>query len=129
MSTLSSTTAISSFGSVIAPTPARVAGNVRVDAVDRHTIERQARVHRAEIVGAMVGGGIYRLWTYLRSALRRRAAMAELGALDDRMLADIGLTRSEIRAAVNSAAGFGPDLPVGPGLGASFNDNVGVRAA
>lgn len=129
MSTLSSAPAFSSLGSVTAPTPARVAGKVRIDAVDRHTIEQQARVHRAEIVGEMIGGGIFRLWSHLRSALRRRAAVAELSALDDRMLADIGLTRSEIRAAVSSAAGFGPDLPVGPGLASSFNDNVGARAA
>lgn len=128
MSTLSSTTAISSFGSVIAPAPARVAGN-RLEKLDRFAIENQARVHRAAVVGEFIGGGLANLWTYVRSALRRQAAVAELSALDDRMLADIGLTRSEIRAAVNSAAGFGPDLPVGPGMTASFNDNVGVRAA
>lgn len=130
MSTLSSTTAISSFGSVTAPMPARVVGKAdRVDIADRFTIEQQARIHRAEVVGEMIGGGLARLWTQLRGALRRRAAIAELSSLDDRMLADIGLTRGEIRAAVNSAAGFGPELPVGPGLASSFNDNVGVRAA
>ena len=119
MSSLSSTTATSSFGSLVAPTPARV-----VD-VDRQTIEQQARIHRA----AVMGGGFAKLWRYARSALRRRAAIAELSALDDRMLADIGLSRSEICTAVNSAAGFGPDLPVGPGLTASFNDNIYTRAA
>ncbi|MBV9833913.1 MAG: DUF1127 domain-containing protein [Alphaproteobacteria bacterium] len=76
-----------------------------------------------------MGGGFAKLWRYARSALRRRAAIAELSALDDRMLADIGLSRSEICTAVNSAAGFGPDLPVGPGLTASFNDNIYTRAA
>lgn len=129
MFTLSSTPAFSSFGSVIAPTPARGAGNVRLDQVDRQTIEYQARVRRAEVVGEMIGGGIARLWSYVRTNLKRRAAMAELGALDDRMLADIGLSRSEIRAAVNSAAGFGPDLPVGPGVKASLNDNLYKHAA
>jgi uncharacterized protein YjiS (DUF1127 family) len=129
MSSLSSTTAISSFGSVIAPTPARVVGKVRLDAVDRQAIEQQARIHRAAVVGEFIGGGIANLWGHVRAVLRRRAAVAELSALDDRMLADIGLSRSEIRAAVNSAAGFGPDLPVGPGLPSSFNDNAGLRAA
>jgi uncharacterized protein YjiS (DUF1127 family) len=129
MFSLSSTPAYSSFGSVIAPTPARGAGKVRLDQVDRQTIEYQARVHRAEVVGEMIGGGIARLWGHVRRALRRRAAVAELSALDDRMLADIGLSRSQIHAAVNSAAGFGPDLPVGPGVTASLNDNIHARAA
>lgn len=129
MFTLSSTPAFSSFGSVIAPTPARGAGKVRLDQVDRQTIEYQARVRRAEVVGEMIGGGIANLWSYIRSTLKRRAAVAELSALDDRMLADIGLSRSEIRAAVNTAAGFGPDLPVGPGVAKSLNDNVHARAA
>jgi uncharacterized protein YjiS (DUF1127 family) len=119
MSSLSSTTATSSFGSVSAPAPARVVG------FDRQAIEQQARIHRA----AVMGNGIAKLWGYVRAVLRHRAAVAELSALDDRMLADIGLSRSEIRAAVNSAAGFGPDLPAGPGLTASFNDNVHTRAA
>jgi uncharacterized protein YjiS (DUF1127 family) len=129
MFSLSSTPAFSSFGSVIAPTPARGAGKVRLDQVDRQTIEYQARVRRAEVVGEMIGGGIARLWGHIRRALRRRAAVAELSALDDRMLADIGLSRSQIHAAVNSAAGFGPDLPVGPGVTASLNDNIHARAA
>jgi len=129
MFSLSSTPAFSSFGSVIAPTPARGAGKVRLDQVDRQTIEHQARVRRAEVVGEMIGGGIANFWTYLRASLKRRAAVAELSALDDRMLADIGLSRSEIRAAVNTAAGFGPDLPVGPGVKASLNDNLYKHAA
>jgi len=129
MSILSSTPAFSSLGSVTAPTPARGAGKVRLDQVDRQTIEYQARVRRAEVVGEMIGGGIARLWSHARKALRRRAAIAELSALDDRMLADIGLSRSQIHSAVNSAAGFGPDLPAGPGVTKSFNDNVYARVA
>lgn len=125
----SSTPAFSSFGSEIAPTPARGADKVRLDLVDRQTIEYQARVHRAEIIGEMIGGGIASLWGHIRMALRRRKAVAELNALDDRMLADIGLSRSQIHAAVNSAAGFGPDLLVGPGVAKSLNDNAYTRAA
>jgi uncharacterized protein YjiS (DUF1127 family) len=129
MFSLSSTPAFSSFGSVIAPTPARGAGKVRLDLEQRQAIERQARIDRAEYVGELIGGGIARLWRNIRMALRRRAAIAELSALDDRMLADIGLSRGQIHAAVDSAAGFGPDLPVGPGVAGSFNDNIHSRAA
>jgi uncharacterized protein YjiS (DUF1127 family) len=130
MFSLSSTTAISSFGSVTAPAPARVVGKTRVDAsADRHAIEQQARIHRAEVVGEMIGGGLASLWGQVRHVLRRRTAIAELSALDDRMLADIGLSRSQIRGVVDSAVGFGPELATGPGLKASFNDNIGRHAA
>lgn len=129
MFSLSSTPAFSSFGREIAPTPARGAGTVRLDLADRKAIEHQARIQRAEVIGEMIGGGIAHLWGHIRMAMRRRAAVAELNALDDRMLADIGLSRGEIRAAVDSAAGFGPDLPVGPGVAKSLNDNAYTRAA
>ena len=43
---------------------------------------------------------IAREWRSLRLAHRRRVAVAQLGALDDRMLRDIGLRRSEIVSAV-----------------------------
>lgn len=125
----SSTPVFSSFGSETAPTPARGADKVRLDLVDRQAIEYRARVHRAEIIGEMIGGGIASLWGHIRTALRRRAAVAELNALDDRMLADIGLSRSQIHAAVDSARGFGPDLPVGPGVTMSLNDNAYSRVA
>lgn len=129
MFSLSSTTATSSFGSVLAPTPARDVGKVRLDVVDRLAIEERARAHRAAVIGGFIGGGIATLWRRFRAALRRRAAVAELSGLDDRMLADIGLSRGQIRAAVDSAAGFGPDLPMGPGVVAPFNDNAYRRAA
>jgi uncharacterized protein YjiS (DUF1127 family) len=129
MSILSSTPAVSSFGRVIAPMPARGADKVRLDLVDRHTIEYQARVNRAQVLGEMIGGGIARLWGHVRMALRRRAAIAELNALDDRMLADIGLSRGLIHAAVDSAAGFGPDLLAGPGAVRPFDDNAYKHAA
>ena len=43
-------------------------------------------------------GGIAAAW---RCRLRRTAAIRELRAWDDRMLKDVGLTRGEIRAAVD----------------------------
>lgn len=124
MFSLSSTTATSSFGSVIAPAPARDVGTL-----NRQLVEQEARFRRAQVIGEFVGSGIASLWSQVRRLTRRRAAIAELSALDDRMLADIGLSRSQIRSAVDSAAGFGPELVAGPGLTSSFNDNYGVRAA
>jgi uncharacterized protein YjiS (DUF1127 family) len=51
-------------------------------------------------LGALVRliGGVLAGW---RCRLRRAAALRELRAWDDRMLRDIGLTRGEIRAAVD----------------------------
>jgi uncharacterized protein YjiS (DUF1127 family) len=46
---------------------------------------------------ARLVGGAFRRW---HERWRRRAAIAELQALDDRTLRDIGLTRSELVAAV-----------------------------
>ena len=43
-----------------------------------------------------VGRGILRLWHAYRAHRERRAAKAQLMALDDHMLKDIGLDRSEI---------------------------------
>ena len=49
-------------------------------------------------VGALTGSAILRLWNLLR-ALKNRHDAALLAGFDDRMLADIGLTRSDIRDA------------------------------
>ncbi len=51
---------------------------------------------------------IYRLSDQVRRALARRHALAALRALDDRMLKDIGLSRSDIPAVVESAATADP---------------------
>ena len=50
-----------------------------------------------------VAGLLRRMAGRIGEAFRRRAAAAELMALDDRLLADIGLTRSDIPGAVGAA--------------------------
>lgn len=54
--------------------------------------------------GQVLGGGIRRLGERVAARRQRRLARAELMALDDRLLSDIGITRSEIDAAVTLGA-------------------------
>jgi uncharacterized protein YjiS (DUF1127 family) len=65
--------------------------------VNRRLIER-ARAYRAAAIQAL----LHRLFGWVR----RRAAVAQLQALDDRMLKDIGLNRGDIEHAVR-----GPEWP------------------
>ena len=51
----------------------------------------------------MLTAMLYDLWTALRRARQNRRAVAELLALDDRLLRDIGLSRDEIRAAAGGS--------------------------
>ncbi|TWT06155.1 DUF1127 domain-containing protein [Reyranella sp. CPCC 100927] len=92
-------------------------------------IERQARFDRAAVIGGWIGGGIAKLVASIRTANRRRQAMAELAALDNRMLADIGISRSEIRAAVSGASGFLPRALSTSAMTPSLNDDSLNRAA
>jgi uncharacterized protein YjiS (DUF1127 family) len=61
-------------------------------------VERAARTaaahRRSNALGAWVGGLIGRLRTFLR----QRRTVRELRALDDRTLADLGISRSDIKA-------------------------------
>jgi uncharacterized protein YjiS (DUF1127 family) len=96
--------------------------------VDLQAIERKARQDRAAIIGAWIGDKIGNFVLSLRAAHRRRVAMAELNALDSRMLADIGITRGDIRAAVAGASGFMPRVLGAPASAPSLNDDS-VRGA
>jgi uncharacterized protein YjiS (DUF1127 family) len=63
--------------------------------VDLERAARTAAAHgRSNALRARVGGLIERLRTFLR----QRRTIRELRALDDRTLADLGISRSDIRA-------------------------------
>lgn len=66
-------------------------------------IEAYARRIRAEAVAKLVHTGVANLKTLavrFKARQQQRRAMEELNALDDQMLRDIGLSRSQIPAAV-----------------------------
>lgn len=83
-----------------------VNGGTRTDA-ERLRSEELARLTYLAIEGATDAGRRIlaagtALAARLRQSRRRRAAIAQLAALDDRLLADIGLTRDAIPAAVDA---------------------------
>ena len=69
-----------------------------------HTTPGLARRVVADIAGGAplrsIETGVSRLVEGFRAARKRRAAIGELSALNDHMLKDIGLHRSEIRSVV-----------------------------
>ncbi len=76
---------------------------------DTAELVRQARHDRAEVVGTflgeLLGDSLYQLGGSLKKVARtveswrqRRATFGELSALDDRLLADIGVRRADIPA-------------------------------
>ncbi|MCW5748157.1 MAG: DUF1127 domain-containing protein [Alphaproteobacteria bacterium] len=92
-------------------------------------MERKARQERAAIVGGWIRERLARAIASLRAAHRRRVAMAELNALDNRMLADIGISRSEISGVVASASGYTPRTVRTPAAASSLNDDALSHAA
>ncbi len=64
---------------------------------------RRAEIHRGEVLGELVVKafrGIGAMFSNFGQAIARARTASELSALDDRMLADIGLTRGDIPAFV-----------------------------
>ncbi len=56
---------------------------------------------RAVYAGELISAGWKKLTDFFFAANRKHAAYRELSALDDRLLADIGIKRSDIEAVVN----------------------------
>ena len=98
----------------------------------------QADAQRAKLVGELIGKGVHfviagigNAFTRLRVANKQRAAVAQLMAMDERMLQDIGLNRTLVPFVVtgsikNQAADLYAD--VGVGINVTANDN-GLRHA
>lgn len=77
---------------------------------------REARQERAAILGDFLGNVVYTAASLLGKSLKklayaveawrqRRATYGELSALDDRLLADIGIQRSDISAIADASVG------------------------
>lgn len=114
------------FGAVLAP-PAAESDSWP----DYLALEAAARRERARVTAeafAKIGAGLARLTAFDRlkvhaaAAFRRAAAIAELERLDDRTLRDMGLTRTEIPAAVDGDI-YRPLLPRAESVA---NENTGV---
>lgn len=71
-------------------------------------IEAEARTARAQFVGEAIADLVIGAVTLVKTAFakvvawqRHQSAVAELAQLDDRLLADLGLSRSDIAAAID----------------------------
>ena len=97
-----------------------VAGHARIEPVgaDR-TLDLSADRARAEAARSMqlgkilsgtargLAAGLAGLWRHYQAGQRKRVAIAELARFDDRLLADIGLERGDIAAAVEGLMSSG----------------------
>lgn len=68
-------------------------------------------VRRPSPLGAAIRRGFSRLGTAVRQARERRDLIRELSARDDRLLADIGITRAQISEVADAAVKRGPLHP------------------
>lgn len=104
--------------------------------MDLNDLLAQARATRATVVGAAIAkgtrslaAGIAGLFAHIRTAQKQRAAVAQLMAMDERMLQDIGLNRSLVPFVVaGSLKNKAADLYADVGVGVNDNDN-GLRHA
>jgi uncharacterized protein YjiS (DUF1127 family) len=74
-----------------------------------HTDYRQVR--RPSRLGAAIGRGVSRIVAAIRQANERRELVRVLSARDDRLLADIGITREQIREVADAAVKEEPQHP------------------
>jgi uncharacterized protein YjiS (DUF1127 family) len=107
--------------------------------INLQTLVARADAQRAKLLGDLIGKGVHFVvagigsaFTRLQAANKQRAAVAQLMAMDERMLQDIGLNRSLVPFVVagavrNQAADLYAD--VGVGVNGNANDNGGQRYA
>ena len=76
--------------------------------IDVQAFRARAEALRADQLRDLVSGparalfaGVSNFWRRVRTHQRRRLAIAQLSALDDHLLSDIGLDRTDIAAAVD----------------------------
>lgn len=86
-------------------------------------LELEARRMRARAIAA----AFIKAWQYMTAGLRRAAAEAELRALDDRTLHDMGLSRSSIPAAVAGEI-YRPGAPSNENAGEAKVQTLKVKA-
>jgi uncharacterized protein YjiS (DUF1127 family) len=96
-------------------------------ALDVLTITQRANALRAEMAASAMRTAVaalkraaVALWRRYEAWRREQAAVGELMALDERMLKDIGLSRTEIRTAVAHGRYGEPEIA---------NENVAVKPA
>ncbi len=65
-------------------------------------------VHRPSRQGAAIGHWLSRVVASINQARKRRELIRVLSAMNDRLLADIGITRNQIRDVADGAARRGP---------------------
>lgn len=66
-------------------------------------------VRRPSRLVAAIGRGVSRIAAAIRQAHERRELIRVLSARDDRLLADIGITRDQIREVADAAVKQGPE--------------------
>ncbi|MBP7065389.1 DUF1127 domain-containing protein [Ferrovibrio sp.] len=107
-----------------------------VPAYDLRQLEADVRYQRAEAFAEVIYQAtklVERLFApitaRIKAALARQAAMAELYGLDDRTLYDMGLTRSEIPAAVagDIYRPHAPKLDAAQAASDAANENAGFK--
>lgn len=97
-----------------------------VQPVDILAVERTARQMQSAQMASVIGAGIHSLSQGLSAIVRRMRLMAErrraaaaLWALDDHLLADLGMRRGEIQSRLREAEKAMTVTPVAPATAAS----------